>query len=163
MPGISLRSLIAFVPLPNVSVAAREIMMGRPDMLMILVTFAVMMLAAVYLMRVSARMLTREDLVIPGHFEAAEFLGGPALFQKRVLRWFALMWVVTFAVATNVRALASFQRQLLFNEIVVMLGAAVLMMRTYCLHPTEVLSLKPVKPAVWVAILFLIPSGYLTA
>jgi sodium transport system permease protein len=163
MPGISLRSAIAFVPLANVSVAAREIMMGRPDMLMILVTFAVMMLAAVYLRRVSARMLTREDLVIPAHFEAAEFLGGPALFQKRVLRWFALMWVVTFAVATNVRALASFQRQLLFNEIVVMLGAAVLMMWTYRLNPTEVLSLKPVKPAVWVAILFLIPSGYLTA
>src|SRR5204862_8136976 len=38
MPGISLRSVIAFVPLANVSVAAREIMMGRPDGLMIAVT-----------------------------------------------------------------------------------------------------------------------------
>src|SRR2546423_1597321 len=39
MPGISLRSAIAFVPLANVSVAAREILMGRPDILMIAVTF----------------------------------------------------------------------------------------------------------------------------
>jgi len=163
MPGVSLRSAIAFVPLANVSVAAREIMIGRPDTLMIGVTLAVMILTAAYLMRASARMLTREDLVVPAHFEAAEFLGGPALFQKRVLRWFALMWVIVFAVATNVQALASFQRQLIFNELVVMLGSSLLMLWIYRLNPTEVLSLKPVKPAVWLAILFLIPTGHLTA
>jgi len=163
MPGISLRSAIAVVPLANVSVAAREIMIGRPDALMILVTFGVMVLTAAYLMRVSARMLTREDLIIPAHFEQAEFLGGPALFQKRVLRWFALMWTITFAVAMNVQALATLQRQLIFNEIIVMMGAVLLMIWIYRLDPREVLSLKPVKPAVWLGILFLIPSGHLTA
>jgi membrane protease YdiL (CAAX protease family) len=163
MPGISLRSAIAFVPLANVSVAAREILMGRPDPVMIVVTFLVMVLTAGYVMRVSARMLTREDLIIPAHFEAAEFAGGPRLFQKRVLRWFALMWVITFAAASNVPALQNFQRQLLFNEIVIMLGAVLLMISMYRLDPREVLSLKPVKPAVWIAILFSIPSGYLTA
>jgi sodium transport system permease protein len=163
MPGISLRSAIAFVPLANVSVAAREIMMGRPDVPMILVTFSVMVLTAAYLMRVSARMLTREELVVPTHFESAEFLGGPALFQKRVLRWFALMWVVTFVAATNIPALQSFRKQLIFNEIFVMLGAALLMLWAYRLDPAETLSLKRVKPAVWFAVLFLIPSGYVTA
>jgi len=163
MPGLSLRSAIALVPLANVSVAAREIMVGRPDPPMIAVTFAVMLGTAAYLMRVSARMLTREELIIPAHFEAAEFLGGPALFQKRVLRWFALMWVVTFAVASNIPALASFKRQLIFNELVVMLGAVLLMIGIYRLNARDVLSLKPVKPAVWLAILFSIPSGYLTA
>jgi membrane protease YdiL (CAAX protease family) len=137
--------------------------MGRPDTIMILVTLGVMVFTAVYLMRVSARMLSREDLIIPAHSEPAEFLGGPALFQKRVLRWFALMWVVTFAVASNVPALATFRRQLLFNEIVVMIGASLLIMWIYRLNPKEVLSLKPVKPAVWLAILFAIPSGYVTA
>lgn len=163
MPGISLRSAIAFVPLANVSVAAREIMMGRPDVLMILVTLGVMISTAAYLMRASTRMLTREDLIIPAHIEAAEFFGGPRLFHKRVLRWFALMWVVTFAVATNVPALASFQRQLVFNELVVMLGAVLLMLWTYRLNPVEALSLKKVKPAVWLGVLFSIPSGYVTA
>jgi len=163
MPGISLRSAIAFVPVANVSVAAREILMGRPDTLMIGVTSVVMVLTAGYLMRVSARMLTREDLIVPTHFEAAEFVGGPRLFQKRVLRWFALMWVITFAAASNVPALANLRRQLIFNEIVIMLGAALLMMWVYRLDPREVLSLKPVKPAVWLGIVFSIPSGYLTA
>src|SRR5262249_37237759 len=163
MPGLSLRSAIAFVPLANVSVAAREIMVGRPDAPMIAVTFGVMLCTAAFLMRASARMLTREDLIVPAHFEAAEFLGGPALFQKRILRWFALMWVITFAAASNIPALANFRRQLIFNEIVVLLGAVLLIIWTYRLNPREVLSLKPVKPAVWLAILFSIPSGYVTA
>jgi sodium transport system permease protein len=163
MPGISLRSAIAFVPVANVSVAAREILMGRPDPLMIAVTFGVMVFAAGYLVRSAARLLAREDIVIPAHTEPAEFLGGYALFQRRVLRWFALMWVVTFAVASNVPALQSFQRQLLFNEIVVMIGACLLMMLIYRLDPREVLSLKPVKPAVWIGVLFAIPTGYVTA
>src|SRR5215475_1071349 len=158
MPGLSLRSAIAFVPFANVSVAAREIMVGRPDALMIAVTFGVMLCTAAFLMRASARMLTREDLIVPAHFGPAEFLGGPALFQK-----LALMWVITFAVATNFPALASLRRQLIFNEIVVMLGAVLLMLRLYRLGAKEVLSLKPVKPAVWLGILFSIPSGYLTA
>ncbi|HLH30259.1 MAG TPA: ABC transporter permease subunit [Terriglobia bacterium] len=163
MPGISLRSAIAFVPVANVSVAAREILMGRPDPAMIAVTFGVMVFAAAYLVRSAARLLSREDIILPAHTAPAEFLGGPALFQRRVLRWFALMWVVTFVVATNVPALSSFRRQLLFNELVVMIGACLLMMRTYSLDPREVLSLKSVKPAVWPAILFAIPAGYITA
>src|SRR5437899_1263670 len=163
MPGISLRSAIALVPVANVSVAAREILMGRPDVMMIGVTFAVMSITAAYLMRASARLLSRENIVVPAQYEAAEFLRGPALFQKRVLRWFALMWVVTFAVAINVPALATFRRQLLFHEIVLLIGAVLLMLWTYRLNPVEALSLKRVKPAVWLAIVFSIPSGYLTA
>jgi sodium transport system permease protein len=163
MPGISLRSAIAFVPLANVSVAAREILMGRPDAIMILVTFGVMVATATWLMRTSARLLAREDIILRAHSEPAEFIGGVALFEKRVLRWFALMWVVTFAVAVNVPALATFRRQLLFNEVVVMVGATFLMLWLYRLNPKEALSLRPVKPIVWLAVLFAIPSGNLTA
>ncbi len=163
LPGISLRSAIAFVPLANVSVAAREILTGRPDGIMIFVTFAVMAFTAICIMRASVRMLSREDLVLPAHVEPAEFLGGPLLFQKRVLRWFAVMWAITFAVATNVPQLASFRRQLLFNEVFMMMGASLLMLKIYGLDAKETLSLKSVKPAVWLAILFAIPSGYVTA
>jgi sodium transport system permease protein len=162
MPGISLRSAIIAVPVANVSVAAREILMGRPDPLMIVLTFAVMTATASYLMRTSARMLSRENIILVTHKEPAEFLGGRALFQKRVLRWFALMWVVTFVVAVNVPALASFRRQLLFNEGVVMMGGTLLMLKVYRLNLRETLSLRRVKPAVWIGILFAIPSANLT-
>jgi sodium transport system permease protein len=163
MPGISLRSAIVAVPISNVSVAAREILMGRPDPPMIAVTFGVMVAAAAFLVRASARMLSREDIIVPTHSEPEEFIGGPALFQKRVLRWFALMWVITFAAAANVPALSSFRKQLLFNEIVVMLGASIMMMRVYRLNVRDALSLKPVKLVVLLAVLFAIPAGYVTA
>ena len=163
LPGLSLRSAIALVPVANVSIAAREILIGRPDLPMIAVTFGVMVFTASYLVRSAARLLAREDIVIPTHVAAAEFTGGPALFQRRVLRWFALMWVLTFAVASNVASMATLRRQLLFNEVVIMVGASLAMILLYRLDPREVLSLKPVKPVVWLAILFATPAGYITA
>jgi sodium transport system permease protein len=162
MPGISLRSAIAAIPVANVSVAVREILMGRSDPVMILITFGVMAATAAYLMRSSTQMLSREDIILVAHKEAAEFIGGQALFQKRVLRWFALMWVVTFVAAVSVPALATFRRQLLFNEIVVMLGATLLILKVYRLNARETLSLRRVKPAVWIGVLFAIPSANLT-
>jgi sodium transport system permease protein len=159
LPGVPLRSAIAIVPIANVSVAAREILVGRPDLPMILLTFLVMLGVALWLMRTASKMLSREDIILPAHAEPAEFLGGRALFGKRVLRWFALMWAVEFAAAANVPYLATLQRQLIFNEVVVLLGASLLMIRLYKLDIRETLSLRGVKPVVWLAILCAIPTA----
>jgi sodium transport system permease protein len=159
LPGVPLRSAIAIVPIANVSVAAREILVGRPDLPMILLTFLVMVGVASWLMRTARQMLSREDIVLPAHAEPAEFIGGKALFGKRVFRWFALLWAVEFAAAANVPALASLQRQIIFNEIFLMLGASILIVRLYRLDLRETLSLRSVKPVVWLAILCAIPTA----
>jgi sodium transport system permease protein len=161
LPGIRLRSAIALVPVANVSVAAREILMGRPDVPMILVTFAVMTLTGLGLMRTSAKMLTQESIVVPAHLEAADLTGGPALFRKRVLRWFAVMWAIIFGVAAGIPQLATFRAQILFNEVVVFLGASILMIRVYDLNVRETLSLRNVNPAVWLAVLMAIPPAHI--
>lgn len=163
LPGISSRSVITLVPLANVSVAAREILTGHADPPMIFVTFAVMVLTAAWLMRTSARMLTQENIILPAHSEPAEFKGGPALFEKRVLRWFALMWAIEFAAAANIPQLATITRQLFFNEVVIMLGASLLMIRLYRLDWKKAFNLRPVKPVIWLAVLFAIPTANLTA
>src|SRR5262249_38931158 len=134
LPGVPLRSAIALVPLANVSVAAREIMTNRPDHPMIAVTFAVMVFTATMLTRASTRLLSREDIIIPAQGEPEAFLGGPMLFRKRVLRWFAVMWALIFAIAANVPALSTFRAQLLFNEFVIFAGASVLMLWVYRLN-----------------------------
>jgi sodium transport system permease protein len=159
LPGIPLRSAIAIVPIANVSVAAREILVGRPDLPMILLTFLVMVGVASWLMRTARQMLSREDIILPAHAEPAEFIGGKALFGKRVLRWFALLWAVEFAAAANIPALASLQRQIVFNEIVLMLGASIFIVRIYKLDLRETLSLRAVKPVVWLAIICAIPTA----
>ncbi len=163
LPGITLRSAIVLVPLANVSVAVREIMVGKFDWPMIFVTFVVMAAAAGWTMRVSAGMLSNESLVTASESDAADFAGGPALFSKRVLRWYGVMAAAMFIVAANVPQLATFRRQLLFNEVVLFLGASLLMVRMYRLNIREAFALRPVKPAVWLAVVFGIPSGNIVA
>ncbi len=163
LPGIDLRSAIVVVPLANVSVAVREIMVGKFDWPMILATVAIMAAVAGWTMRVSARMLSTESLITSSESDAADLAGGPALFPKRVLRWYGVMAALLFIVAANVPQLATFRRQLLFNELVLFLGASLLMIRIYRLDLKEALALRKVKPAVWVAILCAIPSGNIVA
>ena len=163
LPGVDLRSAIVLVPLANVSVAVREIMVGKFDWPMIAVTVVIMAAVAGWAIRVSARMLSTESLITASESDAADFAGGAALFQKRVLRWYAVMAAALFVVAANVPQLATFRGQLLFNEVGLFLGASLLMVRIYRLNVRETFAFRPVKPAVWPAILFAIPSGNIVA
>jgi sodium transport system permease protein len=163
LPGISLRSAIALVPIANVSVAVREVMVGKYDWPMILISFAVTAAAAAWAVRASARMLSQERLITAGDTDAAEFAGGAALFPRHVLRWYAILGVILFSVALNVPQLATFRRQLLFNELVLFLAAPLVMIRKYRLDFREALALRRVKPAIWLAALLAIPSGNLVA
>jgi sodium transport system permease protein len=159
LPGISLRSAIAIVPLANVSVAVREIMVGKFDWPMIAIVFAVMTAAALWTVSATARMLNQEHLITASESDAADFAGGPALFPKRVLRWYALLLVVMFVVAMNVPQLATFRRQLLFNELVIFFGGSLIMIRKYRLDFREAWALRMPKAAVWPAVALMIPSA----
>lgn len=159
LPGLSSRSLVAIVPLANVSVAAREILMGRPDPLMILVTAAVMSLTAALLIRHSASLVVREDIVVSSQHDEAFLAGGQRLFQRRVLQWFAVMWAVMFAVGSNVPQLRSVRAQLLFNELVIFLACSVLMVKVYRLRFREVIGELRLPWQVWAAVLMAVPAA----
>jgi len=161
LPGVSLRSAIVIVPLANVSVAVREILVGKFDWPMIGLTFVAMATAAFWTVRASARMLSQERLITSSEADVADFAGGPALFPKRVLRWYALLGVILISVALNVPQLATLRRQVLFNELVLFLAGPLLMIWRYRLNLKEALAFRTVKPAVWLAALLIIPSGNL--
>ncbi len=161
LPGISLRSAIVIVPLANISVAVREILVGRFDWPMIVVAFLAMSAASVWAIRVSGSLLSQERLITSSEADLADFAGGPALFPKRVLRWYALLGVILFSVALNVPQLSTLRRQVLFNELVLFLGGPLLMIWRYKLGLKDALALRKVKPAVWLAALLIIPSGNL--
>jgi sodium transport system permease protein len=163
LPGVALRSAIVLVPVANVSVAVREIMVGRFDWPMIAAVFAVMTLAAGWALRTSAKMLSNESLITVSEVDMADWAGGSALFPKQVLRWYAVMAVVLFAVALNVPQLSTFRAQVLFNELVIFLGAALLMIRRYRLNAREALALRPVHPLAWLGVLLAVPSGLVIA
>src|SRR6185436_13408002 len=94
--------------------------------------------------------------------EGAEHAGGPALFPYRVLRWYAVMWVVIFTVAANVPQLATLRRQLVFNEGVMTL-VPLLLIAAYRLPWREALAVRAPAPLAWLAALLAGPSGNITA
>ncbi len=161
LPGLPLRSAISVVPLANVSVAVREILVGKFDWPMIGLTFIVMTAAAGWTMWQSGKMLSQERLITSSEADVADFVGGPALFPRHVLRWYALLGVILFSVALNVPQLATLRRQVAFNELVIFLGGPLLLIWRYRLNLKEALALRAVKPAVWLAVFLLIPAGNL--
>ena len=163
LPGLKSRSIVAFVPLANVSVAAREVLTGRPDPLMIVVTAIVTSLTAVALVRYSARLLTREDIVVSSQQEQSVLEGGEKLFQRRVLRWFTVMWAVTFAAAANIPQLQTPRAQILFNEVVIFLACSLLMVRKYRLNLRDVLGIHRQRWQVWAAVLMAVPAAQVVA
>ena len=163
LPGLRLRSIIALVPVANVSVAAREVLMGRPDALMMGVTMVVMTLTAVLLIRHSAGLLAREDIVVPLQQQEAAIAGGDDLFRKRIFQWFAVMWAVMYAGAANIPLLQNIRTQLIFNEVVVYAGFSLLMVWRYRLNVREVIGLHRLRWPVWVAVLMAVPAAQVVA
>ena len=162
LPGLKSRSIVALIPLANVSVAAREVLTGRSDPLMIFVIVVVMSLTATALIRYSARLLAREDIVVSAQHEQSVLEGGEALFQKRVSQWFAVMWAVTFAMAANVPALQTPRTQIVFNQVVILAGSLLIISR-YRLNLREVLGIRRLRWPIWVAVLMAVPAAQVVA
>lgn len=162
LPGLSLRSAIVLVPIANVSVAVKEILVGSIDWPFVAITWIVTTAAALWAGRAVARSLSTERLIVPAHVEAAELLGGPALFPRHVARWFMILWAVVLIVALNTEGRIDIRAQLLVNLIGIMLGGSLLMIWRYRLPVRDALALRPVKPAVWIAVAAGAPAGLLT-
>jgi membrane protease YdiL (CAAX protease family) len=133
--------------------------MGRPDPLMILVTAAVMSLTAALLIRHSASLVVREDIVVSSQHDEVLLAGGQRLFERRVLQWFAVMWAVMFAIGSNVPQLRSLRAQWLFNELVIFLACSLLMVKVYRLDIREVLGKLRLPWQVWAAVLMAVPAA----
>ena len=161
LPGIDLRSVIAIVPVANVSVAVREVLVGEYDWLFLAVTFAATVGAATYASWLTARVLSTERLITAAELDEADLLGGPALFQKRVLRWFGLLWVVFFISSLWFGLSLGLRGQVVYNLVGIFLGGSLLMIWRYRLDPRQALALRPVRAPVWIAVLIGAPSAFL--
>jgi sodium transport system permease protein len=161
LPGLPLRSVVVLVPVANIALAAKEILIGSFDWPMIALSWVVTAAAAIWTTRLSVRFLSAEKLITVADTDAVEFAGGPALFGRHVLRWFALLWAALLII-NNYTGTADIRVQLVINLVVVFFGASVLMIRRYRLDPRVALALRAPKPIVWLAVLFAVPGGLLT-
>jgi len=157
LPAVRLRSVIVAVPIANIAVAAKEILTGSRDWPFITLAWLITALAAAGLARLTVRMLDEERLVGSADVSRAELLGGPQLFQRHVLRAFALMWVATLVVSSYIGV--NVRGQLFFNICVVFIGGSLLLIRHYRLDLRSALALRPVQPVIWLGVLAAAPAG----
>ena len=161
LPDISLQSAIILVPLANLSVAARDLLLGDLNLLALAGAWVVTAGAAVWVTARSIRALHDED-VLTGDTSQAEFLGGPALFRKRVLIWFLVFWAVKVMIDLNLpfddlRLAALVSVGLIFGVF------PFILIRRFRLDPVKALALRKPRPWVWLGVLIGVPGGLLTA
>ena len=162
LPGLPLRSAIAVVPIANLAVAVKEVLVGRFDWPMIALSWVVTAGAAVWTTRLGVRFLLTERLITAADTDAVEFAGGPALFERHVAGWFAVLWALLLIVS-NYTEKADLRVQVAINLIGLFLGASALMLRRYRLNPRAALALRLPRPVVWLGVLFAVPGGLFTA
>jgi sodium transport system permease protein len=161
LPGIDLRSVIVLLPLVNISIAVREVLLGKIDIPMIALAWAVTSLTAVGIARFAARILSAERLLLSSDTDTVDPSDGDALFRKRVLRWFAALWAFVVLGSIAGPSLGLFPALVLGQAIFVV--AVLVMVRRYRLDLPRALALRPVKPLVWPAVLVGAPSAALVA
>ena len=159
LPGMDLRSVIALVPIAGIGVAVREIMVGEYDWLFLVLAFASTGGAAWWAAQLTERTLSTERLISSSDLDEADLVGGPALFPRHVLRWFGVMWVIILLISLWFGEDLGVRGQIAVNLVFVFLGGSLLMIRRYGLDPRAAFALRPVHPAVWLAVLIGAPAG----
>jgi sodium transport system permease protein len=159
LPGMELRSIIALVPIANIGVAVREVMVGEYDWMFLMVALASTSFAAAALARLTGQTLSIEKLISHADLDEADLEGGEALFSRRVIGWFAVMWAITLILSLWLGESAGLRGQVAINLLGIFLGGTLLMIWRYRLPLRDALALRPVKPLVWLAVLIGAPSA----
>lgn len=160
IPDLSLRSVAVLVPIANVSVAVREIMLAHYDWLGVLGTAVVTLAWAVVLMNSTSNTLLGEGLVVRDFGEKADDPRGR--LGDRILLWYALMAAAIMVVPSQSPVLMTLTGQILFLQgmmLVVPLG----LLWYYQVPAREALALRLPHPLVWPVCLVLAPALQLAA
>lgn len=162
LPGMDLRSAIAFVPVAGVGVAVREVMLGELDWAFLMVAFSSTGLAALGAAHLTERTLSTERLISTAELDEADLTGGPALFPRRVLRWFGVLWVTLLLASLWLGEELGVRGQVLFNIMGLFFVGSLIMVRTYRLDPVQAYALRLPPAAAWPAVLVGAPSALVT-
>ena len=159
LPGLELRSAIAWVPVAGIAVAVREIMVGNVDLLFTTVAFLSTLAAGAWLALLTERTLSNERLISGAELDEADFKGGAALFPRHVLRWFLGFWVLFFVVSLWFGEALGTRGQILVNLVGIFFGGSAFLAWRYRLPLRETFSLRAPHPAAWLATLVGAPSA----
>jgi len=161
LPDLSLRSAIMLVPIANVAVGVRDLLIGQVHGPSLLVAWLVTGAAATWVTARCIRALHDEEL-ITGDTSREEFLGGPDLFRKRVIRWFIVLWAVKVLVDFNL-PVDDLRVAVLVSVGIVFLAFPLIVIWHFRLDPKKALALRMPRPGVWLGVLLGAPAGLVAA
>jgi sodium transport system permease protein len=161
LPDMSLPSAIMVVPVANLSVGIRDLLAGDVHGPSLVASWVITALAAAWVTSRCVRAL-HSEAVVTGDTTREEFLGGPALFRKRVLRWFMVFWAVKLMLDLNVR-FDDLRVTVLFSVGFLFLAFPLLVIRHFRLDPVQALALRRPRAGVWLGVLLGAPAGLVAA
>ncbi len=160
IPDLSLRSVLVLVPIANVSVAVREIMLSHYDWLGVAATALVTLGWAALLMNLTSHALLGEGLVVRDLGEKTDDPRGR--LGDRVLIVYALMAAAALTVPSQTASLRSLTGQIVFLQ-GMMLAVPLGLLWHYQVPLREGLALRWPRPLVWPVCLVLAPALQLAA
>ncbi|MFO1476394.1 MAG: ABC transporter permease subunit [Verrucomicrobiota bacterium] len=161
LPGVSLRSAIILVPIANLALAVKDVLVGSFDWPFIALSWLVTAAAATALARAGVRLLSDERRLTASESDAVEARGGPELFERRVLTWFAILWAALLMVNNYMTAL-DVRGQITVNLVGFFGVTCAFLIRHYRLPLRQTLSWRLPRPGVWLGVACGIPGGLLT-
>jgi ABC-type Na+ efflux pump permease subunit/membrane protease YdiL (CAAX protease family) len=162
LPDVSLRSAVVLVPIANISVGVKELLVGRADWLALPVAWTVTAATAVATLVLAARALRTERLIVPTLGDAPP-AAGSAPRPGQLVAWFGVMWAIVLVVSVNAGPEFDIRGQLLINLVVVFLGGALLFLKRFRLDAGDTLLLRRPHPAAWLAVALGVPGGIVTS
>lgn len=162
LPAVSLRSALLLVPVANISIGVKELLVGRIDLPFLIGAWLVTAAAAVATMVAATRVLSSERLIVPATDHRRKTGAATSVRPGQLATWFGAMWAIVFLISTNLGTGFDIRGQLFINLVVVFLGGSFLFIRHFQLSIKETLSLRMPHRAVWVAVALGIPSGLVT-
>jgi sodium transport system permease protein len=162
LPGVSLRSAIVMVPIANISVGVRELLIDRIDWPFLIAAWLVNVGAAAWIIRLAEQSLSNERLIVPSLGDTRAPGGAPSMTAGVVFRWFAAMWGILLLLSLNLGPDFDIRGQLAINLGGIFLCGSILFLRHFRLRARDVLLLKPVRWPVWIAVSAGAPAALLT-
>ncbi len=127
LPGVSLRSIMVVVPIANIALAIKEILVGSFDWPMILCAWLVTWMAVAWTVRAGVRFFSAERLITASDSETVGTVRGVGLFERHVFRWFACLWAALLIIGNYVEKI-DVRVQVLVNLVGLFFGASCLIL-----------------------------------
>ncbi|TYT75114.1 ABC transporter permease subunit [Desulfobotulus mexicanus] len=161
LSGLELRSVMVLLPVANIAIGVREVLIGRFDWPLLIIGWLVTCGAAVRLLLWTADLLKAERLMMVSSEASSGLRSNPLVFPRHVLPAFAIMWAMLLYFALNFSEELGLVMQIFINMGVIFMGGSVLLLWRYRLPPVATLSLRRVRPVVWPAVFLGVPAAML--